>query len=84
MEYYLIGSLSVGIVSYLSIHRPVLKELRASGELEHDEFRNPILTAMILIALFTFLAPFMVFASIFTSNDQFKQNYKDRLLEQEK
>jgi hypothetical protein len=84
MEYYLIGSLSVGIVSYLSIHRPVLKELRASGELERDEFRNPMLTAMILIALFTVLAPFMVFAGIFTSNDQFKQNYKDRLLDQEK
>jgi hypothetical protein len=84
MEYYFIGSLSVGIVSYLSIHRPILKELKATGELEQDEFRHPMLTATILITLFTVLAPFMVLAGVFTSNAQFQEYYKERLLDKEK
>lgn len=84
MEYYIIGSISVGIVTYLSVSRPVIKELEAEGYDSLDESKHPSLTMLALVIVYTLIAPLMLFCGLFTSNEQMRKHYRERILDNKK
>ncbi len=64
LMFYLSFALAGGIMSYFKIMRPVIKRLKAEGNLAHPYVTSSITSCITWVVLATVVIPFMAYALI--------------------